>query len=282
MPELPEIEHLKRSLEPSLQGAMVAAVKVIRSDVIHVSRSHARIHPSMLLRRWTISRLDRKGKQLAILTDDGPALCIHLGMSGQLRFVPKGERLLRPDHVHCRWQIKGPCGEGMLVFRDPRRFGGIWLLPDRAAVMKRWSRLGPDALGIQATVLSDRLAARERPIKAALLDQQLIAGIGNIYADEALFAARIHPLTSCVSLSREQIKVLAHAIRTTLRRAVAAGGSTLRDYSDGNGEAGWFKVHHRVYGRAELPCELCGGLLERLVVAQRTTVVCSTCQDLSM
>lgn len=280
MPELPEIEHLKRTLEPVLVGAAVLGVKISRRDVIHTGTARSgRITSRDLLAGCTITSLARRGKQLALLTDSGPCLCIHLGMSGQLRFVPEGARLHKADHVHCRWQLDGPAGCGTLAFRDPRRFGGIWVYPSQAALMQRWERLGPDALTITAKQLTLRLAGRNRPLKAALLDQHIIAGVGNIYADESLFTAGLHPLCIAAALDTKQIAKLAKVIRATLRGAVAAGGSTLRDYADGNGNAGWFAVQHRVYGRSGQPCTICGKPLTRLLVAQRTTVSCDSCQQ---
>ncbi len=212
----------------------------------------------------------------------GEVLLVHLGMSGQLWHSPPRARLERSDHVHCIWSLaptgsRGTCGR--LIFRDPRRFGGLWVFDDAEALYRvRWRRLGPDALTIDAASLQQRLAATRRPIKAALLDQHLLAGIGNIYADEILFAARIHPMDPASSLRRPALRRLASAARRILRRAAKARGSTIRDYRDGRGQPGGYAVHHAVYGRAGLPCRRCGQALELLRIAQRATVCCSTCQ----
>ncbi len=229
-----------------------------------------------------IERLERHGKELAIVSRSGASVCVHLGMSGQLWHCPPGERLRRRDHVHCVWHlVKGGGDRGRLVFRDPRRFGGLWCytsLDDLTAV--RWSRLGPDALRIDTRTLRQVLAGSRRSIKTALLDQAVVAGIGNIYADEILFAARIHPQSVASLLPPDRYRRLASEIRRVLAAAVRSGGSTIRDYVDGNGGAGSYARCHRVYGRAGRPCTACGQSLWGTTVAQRATVLCPACQDL--
>lgn len=257
----------------------MSRTRVSRRDVIHtVEGESGRIQGKDLLAGSRIERLARHGKQLAILADNGRGVCVHLGMSGQLRYVPAGKSAERGDHIHCRWYVDGPLGRGQLIFRDPRRFGGIWVFPDAGLIERRWGKLGPDALRITAAQLRRAFAGRKRALKAALLDQQLIAGVGNIYADESLFLAGLHPEASCSALNKEEIAKLARAIRATLRSAVAAGGSTLRDYADGSGQAGWFTVQHRVYGRAGQGCVRCGKRLVGVRVAQRATAFCPGCQ----
>ncbi|MHC5022578.1 MAG: bifunctional DNA-formamidopyrimidine glycosylase/DNA-(apurinic or apyrimidinic site) lyase [Planctomycetota bacterium] len=278
MPELPEIEHLRRSLEPLLVEARVHDVRLARPAIVRTRRPRPSRHALLLGQR--VTRLHRHGKQLAVETADGPVLCVHLGMSGQLHFAPARQRLPRTDHVHCVWRIDSPAGRGRLVFRDPRRFGGLWLYESIDDLRReRWSGLGPDALSITPAVLHQHLARTRRAIKAALLDQAVIAGIGNIYADEALFHARIHPLSPASALPRAAATGLAGAIRRTLRRAIDAGGSTIRDYADATGAAGRYGAQHLVYGRGGAPCRRCGAVLDRFLVAQRTTVCCRRCQS---
>jgi formamidopyrimidine-DNA glycosylase len=280
LPELPEIAHLKSSLEPELVGAVFQDVFLARSDVVR-NIGHGRI-PTRILRRKLllgeqVARLERHGKELAILARSGPAICVHLGMSGQLRHYPGRRRLERSDHVHCQWRLAS--GGGRLVFRDPRRFGGLWVFASRAELLEcRWSRLGPDALGIDTPTLRARLARTRRPVKAALLDQRLVAGIGNIYVDEALFEAGIHPLEIAADLDPGAVRVLAGTCRKVLRRAVAAGGSTIRDYRDGSGRSGGYSLRHQVYGRAGQPCVRCGHALRGVRLSQRATVFCPRCQ----
>ena len=283
MPELPEIDHLRRSLEPVLLGSMVRRVRLTRPDIVRCSLSRTRrpelhIRRSSLLMGECIERLERHGKELAIVSRGGASVCVHLGMSGQLWHCPPGERLRRHDHVHCIWHLGQ---RGRLVFRDPRRFGGLWCYPsldDLIAV--RWSRLGPDALRIDTRTLRQLLARTRRSIKATLLDQGVVAGIGNIYADEILFAAGIHPQSVASLLQPDRCRRLANEIRRVLTAAIRWGGSTIRDYIDANGAAGSYALRHRVYGRAGQPCTVCGQLLRGITEAQRVTVLCPGCQEL--
>jgi len=160
-----------------------------------------------------------------------------------------------------------------------RRFGGVWTFPDRAALAaERWHRLGPDALAVRPAELNAGLGRTGRPIKAALLDQQVVAGLGNIYVDELLFAARLAPHARADGLDLPAVQRLVRQMRRLLRRAIDAGGSTFRDYVDAAGEAGRFQQSHRVYGRAGLGCRRCGRPLGSTLVAGRTTVWCPRCQ----
>jgi len=282
VPELPEVEHLRRTLEPVLCGALVKRVEINRRDVIHrySSMVSPQITQQALLAKVQIDRLERRGKQLGILSSAKTAISVHLGMTGRLMFVPRGASMDQLDHIHCIWHIDSPHGPGKLIFRDPRRFGGIWVYPSiDSLIHDRWSQLGPDALTTTTADLANRLSRAHRPIKAALLDQTILAGVGNIYADESLFTAGVHPWSIASALPRPVITALTKAIRSTLGKAIHAGGSTLRDYRDANGQPGWFAVSHRVYGRAGKPCMNCAQVLEKCVVAQRTTVVCSSCQQ---
>lgn len=272
MPELPEIEHLRRSLEPTLPGRRVTGVAVRRRDVVHVP-GHACSLRAALLGGGKIRHLARHGKQLAIVVHDGRALCVHLGMSGQLIHSPRPPTAA---HVHLRWRLDDG---SYLSFRDPRRFGGVWAFEAEAELREqRWRGLGPDALSLTGATLNAAIRGRQRAIKAALLDQAIVAGVGNIYADEALFTAGIRPDRSCTSLSQHEVNVLARAIRRVLAAAIDGGGSSIRDYVNGAGEPGWFQVHHAVYGRGGQECVRCGRQLASLTLAQRTTVMCPACQ----
>ncbi len=283
LPELPEIEHLKRTLGVVIVGAVVDEVRLLRPDIVHpFANGRPAIARTDLLLGSTITALARRGKQLAIIGDGNAVLCVHLGMSGQLQYVPYRQRLPRTDHIHCIWRLRATSGDrGRLVFRDPRRFGGLWLFRSLAALREeRWSRLGPDALGITAPALGMALARTRRPLKAALLDQSLLCGLGNIYVDECLFAARLDPRSVSRALGPAPIAALASAIRSILRRAIAAGGSTIRDYLDASGRPGSYHLAHRVYGRAGQPCLRCRRTLRHTMIAQRSTVFCSGCQHL--
>ncbi|MCA9298012.1 MAG: bifunctional DNA-formamidopyrimidine glycosylase/DNA-(apurinic or apyrimidinic site) lyase, partial [Phycisphaerales bacterium] len=253
-----EVETVRRSLE-SLVG-LVIRPRVHRADVVRGR-----------LREGRLLDLHRLGKQLAIVTE-AQAFCVQLGMSGQMLVGPVSEA---EDHVHVRWQVE----DGRtLRFRDPRRFGGISVHATMEDLRRaRWSSLGPDALGVRAPVLEARLRGR-RALKAALLDQQVLAGVGNIYADEALFRARLDPHREASALEPEEVRRLASSIRAVLRASIGAGGSTLRDHRSADGRPGAYQSRHRVYGRGGHPCPSCGRALEVVRIAQRTTTFCPACQ----
>lgn len=264
-------------------GSEITGVRLLRRDILHCDSDQGnnttRITSECLLARSWITGLDRRGKQLALFSKSGKALCIHLGMSGQLRYLPSKSRLKNSRHVHCIWTIRGPKSSGRLIFRDPRRFGGIWAFATLDELhLSHWSQLGPDALNIRSRSLFQQLIRTRKPIKSALLDQSLIAGVGNIYADECLFASGIHPSRSSNELSTVEVTRLTKHLRKILQNAIRAGGSTVHTYMDGNGEVGTYAIKHQVYGRANMPCLKCREPLCRTTIAQRTTVFCPTCQ----
>jgi formamidopyrimidine-DNA glycosylase len=270
MPELPEVQSVVAALSPALVGAVVESVQVRRRDFIRLNGPALRSD----VPGRQIASVSREGKR--ILMDLAPQgrVVFHLGMSGRLELAPIGNPLT--PHTHFLMRFAGEPRE--LRHRDPRRFGGIWYLPDpRHDGDTSLSRLGPDALGIRVPTLR-RLAQRRRTIKALLLDQSLISGMGNIYCDEALFAARIHPAAAAWTLSQRQTKILACSIRKTLRAAIASGGSTLRDYRGPDGQAGAYQSLHRVYGRDGQACLRCGATIERMRIAGRSTHYCPACQ----
>ncbi len=289
MPELPEVDTLRRSLRRKLVGRHITTVIVRRRDVVHGC-----VTPTALLRGCHVTRIDRHGKQLAICgsAQDGskrfsnPCICIHLGMSGSMRLTPgdrspdKASRIRRltfAPHTHVVWRLDDG---STLAYHDPRRFGGVWTFPNIATLRKqRWHRLGPDALRVTPTQLHHALGRTSRPIKPALLDQTLVAGLGNIYVDELLFACGIHPLTISCSLGVNNIQLLIDHLRPLLRRAIRNGGSTLRDHADVNGQAGRFQQQHQVYGHAGQPCQACDRPLRSIIVSGRTTVYCESCQQ---
>lgn len=286
MPELPEVERLRCTLLPHLLGHRFERVRVRRAGVIDGPRT-----PRALLVGGTgssIARIARRGKQMALVAHDSRVLVIHLGMTGQVLCQPAANLgraasaegplpagAVNDPHVHVMWTTE--IGT-RVVFRDPRRFGGLWPLAGPAALDRRWAALGPDALTIAPEALAAGLAGSRRAIKAALLDQTVLAGVGNIYADEACFIAGVRPARKAQRLKGDEITRLAGAIRTVLSSAVAAGGSTLRDYRNADGEAGTFVSQHAVYGRGGKPCLRCGTTLRQATLAQRTTVWCPNCQ----
>ena len=289
MPELPEVETLRRSLERDLLGRSVVRVEIRRRDVVVApgdpqggfSRSRSdqppvRIKPSWMLRGLTIARLTRRGKQMAIEgesePDHGPpALIIQLGMTGTVRTLDEQHRC--PAHTHAVWTLENG---RRFAFIDPRRFGGVRAVP--GGTRDAWAALGPDALTVRGDELAARLARTRRAVKAALLDQAVVAGVGNIYADEALFASEIHPETIASGVPRDAVIRLAADIRRILRDAIGRGGSTIKDYRNSDGEPGGFQTVHKAYGRGGQPCPRCGTILTLSRVAQRTTVACGSCQ----
>ncbi|MBX3379997.1 MAG: bifunctional DNA-formamidopyrimidine glycosylase/DNA-(apurinic or apyrimidinic site) lyase [Phycisphaeraceae bacterium] len=281
MPELPEVERTRLSLSPLL-GRTITAATLRRADICDSFSNAGTPHRTAsrdLLTGATISSLTRRGKQLAIHTADGRTLCIQLGMSGRLLLLPSHAPHRPsdiPPHTHAIWLFDD---NSLLLFIDPRRFGGLSTYPTEHALLEhRWSALGPDALSIRASDLAHASENSHRPIKSLLLDQSALAGVGNIYADESLFRARINPSTHASALTKPQLTSLAGAIRFILARAIKAGGSTLRDYADSAGTRGTAQFLHAVYARANQPCLRCSDSLLTIRVAQRATVFCRRCQ----
>lgn len=276
MPELPEVENVRRAIAPALVGATFRACTIHRADVCEVRGAEGSLSPRHLLERAEIGAINRRGKQLAIVARDGRVLCVHLGMSGSLELVPRG-RPLAP-HTHVTWTLSSTPDQ-LLAFRDPRRFGGLWCFADQAALHEdRWNNLGPDALEVTAVHLHDASKGSARKVKALLLDQGAVAGVGNIYADEALFAARLSPHARAGKVKLSTWGELVEKLRGILLASINEGGSTIRDYRGPTGEAGRAQRLHKVYGRAGEACEGCGSRLRSGAVGQRTTVWCHKCQ----
>lgn len=282
MPELPEIESIRRALERSIVGQRIESAAIGPHDMRARGAGRASTRPRpgqpwatspQLLVGGRVASLERRGKQLAIVVDDGRALVVQLGMSGQLLVT----RDAPPTHRHVTWKLSGR-GAALLVFRDPRRFGGIVPHEHVNAMHERWDReLGPDGLDA-ARAPVDRLREGTRHVKAALLDQSLVAGIGNIYADEALHAAGIRPTRRCHRLSRlEASHVLAEA-RRVMMGSVSRGGTSLRDHVLPEGDPGSARRLILAYGRTGLPCHGCGAALKGGRVAGRSTTWCTKCQ----
>ena len=282
MPELPEVEHVRRTLEPLLVGAEVTRVRLRRRDVL---RQRGKVTARDLLLGGRIRELARHGKDLAIVAEDGRTVGVHLGMSGWLSWIDhdaaaRANGQLKTDHVHCLWEVHGRSRSGVLRFRDPRRFGGLWTFASPHAWRERLADRGPDALSIKPAELIKALHDSHRPIKAALLDQSVLAGVGNIYADEALFAVCVHPALSAHRFARdpELVQQFCRNLRRILRQAIIAGGSSVRSYRDVNGDLGEYVRLHQVYGRAGESCTRCSNELRSIQLAQRTTVFCPQCQ----
>ena len=266
MPELPEVQTVVTTLAPKVVGRTIRAVTHLRADI--VTPAHADL--AALLAGRTIVDLTRRGKRIVFTLDDGNRFYVHLGMTGQLTAAAAEAPTLA--HTHMELDV----GTGRRVrFRDPRRFGGVWWL-GREALPD--AGMGPEPLKLRPAQLFRRLHGTTRAVKNALLDQSVVAGLGNIYVDEALFAAGIHPLTPANMLTPLEAATLNRSIKATLRRALRHRGSTLRDYMDADGASGSFQKLHRVYDRAGLPCRRCRHPIERIVLGGRSTHFCGKCQ----
>jgi formamidopyrimidine-DNA glycosylase len=271
MPELPEVETIANDLRPALIGRQISGVHVLWP------RTVAEPEPAMLellLPGQHIRDVKRRGKYLLLELEHGCTLIVHLRMTGRLELVPAGSPVLAGPHVRAWFDL---ADGGHLVFTDARRFGRLWLVNDPASVL---ASLGPEPLDPAFTpgVLADQVRGRRAAIKTLLLDQTVIAGLGNIYADEALFLAGIHPLRPAGSLSDEEIEGLHGAIRQVLNEAIGHRGTTLRDYRPPNGLPGAHQDHLRVYHRTGQPCLRCGTPIQRVRVGQRSTHFCPHCQ----
>jgi len=275
MPELPEVENVRLGVINAIGQKTITGVSISRADVVQGSAG-----PTALLKGCQISQIKRLGKQLALIGQRGkrqPCVCIHLGMTGSLRFYPSGEPVLTDKHAHIVWRING----GKLVFRDPRRFGGLWTFEsDDELWAQRWSKLGQDALKTTPTGLYEKLSHTRRSLKGSLLDQSVVAGLGNIYVDELLFLSGLNPLEQADTLNKEETRRLVCKMRALLGRAIRSGGSTIRDYADSEGRPGGFQFKHQVYGRSGEPCRICDTTLTAIQVAGRTTVYCNKCQPM--
>ncbi len=297
MPELPEVETVRRSLAPRLPGAVLVRFDLRLPRMLEVGTP--RLLGALAGSRFAPPR--RHGKYLLLDLEREPAardhtLVVHLGMTGTLTWSPPGapavdrfqrtvtgyQRALGPHsidrHTHAVLDLEGGA---RLVFRDPRTFGRLLVLPTRdLPTTPRLARLGPDAWGLPPEAFLSRWEARagRRAVKAALLDQSLCAGIGNIYADEACFRAGIRPGSRTDRVSRPRLLRLADAVQAALAQGIENCGTSFRDFVDGDGSAGSNQEDLRVYGRGGEACLACGRTLASAAIAQRTTVWCPGCQ----
>jgi formamidopyrimidine-DNA glycosylase len=284
MPELPEVETVRRSILPVVRGRKIGREEILTPGVW--------LGDNLSAVGWQINDIGRRGKYLIFaLSRNGQTarLVVHLRMTGRLLLQTVD---LPPEkHTHIRLRLDpditvsntGPWADLpiWLAYHDPRRFGRFWLLAgDSPEQPPGLAGLGPDLLSaaFNADYLSKRLAQRKGSLKAVLLDQTVLAGLGNIYADEVLFASGLQPTRSAASLGTAEIAALATAIDQVLNRAIACQGTTLRDYADGWNQKGTFQDCLMVYGRAGQPCRLCGTVINTARVAGRSTCWCPLCQ----
>ena len=267
MPELPEVETTVRGLEHVLKGRRIVRVEARRANL-------RRSFPDDLGQRLTgakVTSLGRRAKYGLVHTDREDTMIFHLGMSGSWRI--NHSKLEKHDHL-----LLETDDGNRLALNDPRRFGSVDLVPtNELAEWPVFKVLGPEPLDITAQELKQRLAGRAAPIKLLLLNQRIIAGLGNIYVCEALFRAAIHPRRVGGSISIERLRRLVPAIHDVLAEAIAAGGSTLKDFAAPDGELGYFSKSFSVYGREGQPCG-CGAKVRRIVQGGRSTFYCPRCQ----
>jgi formamidopyrimidine-DNA glycosylase len=272
MPELPEVEYIARQLRKELIGRRITGVEV------SWARSLGGTEPADFAAEvvdCTIADIGRRAKYLLIYLDDDDVLAVHRRMSGNL--------VLSPPATVVRWvRVAFDLDDGRrLLFTDPRKFGRLAVVP-RERLDAYFAAIGPEPLEPEFTpeALAKRLAGTKRPIKAALLDQSVVAGLGNIYADEALYRAGIHPLRPAASLTSVELTRLRDAIRAVLETGITYGGTTIGRHRDVYDEAGTNVEHLLVYRRAGQPCLQCSTPIQRIVVGQRGTHFCPTCQPL--
>jgi formamidopyrimidine-DNA glycosylase len=273
MPELPEVETVRAQLAPVLVGRRFARVE------IHDSRLTRPVDPAIVAAELTgerVAAVERRGKYLVVRFESGRALLIHLRMTGSLRHLRRGTSV---DDRHRRAVVRLDDGSDV-AYRDVRRFG-TWLLVESETVGPYLDqRLGMEPLerAFTARHLRSRLASRRGPIKSVLLEQRTLAGLGNIYVDEALWRSRIHPRRVAGELAVDEIARLTRGVKDALRAGIARQGASLRDYSTPDGDRGRMQNEFKVYGRAHEPCDRCGTPIEKTQVAGRGTWYCPTCQ----
>ncbi|HEX5505286.1 MAG TPA: bifunctional DNA-formamidopyrimidine glycosylase/DNA-(apurinic or apyrimidinic site) lyase [Thermomicrobiales bacterium] len=272
MPELPEVETVRRGLHEQLAGRTFAGLSFLEWPRTIESPAPDELDRRLAGRR--VIGVGRRAKFLVLDLEGGEHLVIHLRMTGQLRVLPADAP--RDRHERVAFAL---AGGDELRFTDTRRFGRIALLDD-AALAARFRDLGPEPLGddLTAADFAARLAARRTRLKPLLLDQSFLAGLGNIYVDEALFRAGLHPLTIAADVPPARAAALYAAIREVLTDAIGSGGTTFSTYRDAFGQAGDYYERRRVYGRAGEPCPTCGAQIERIVVGGRGTHYCPICQ----
>jgi formamidopyrimidine-DNA glycosylase len=270
MPELPEVETVRRQLDPELRGRRIERLEVLDPRWCRPAPP-AELEGSVS--GATIRGLGRRGKYLLLGLDGERTLVMHLRMTGNLVL---GERSASERHLRARFRLE----DGREVwFTDPRRFGEAFLIED-AELAGRFERLGPEPLSDEFTAeaLASIASGRTAPLKSFLLDQSAIAGVGNIYADEALFRARLHPLSPAASMKPEHHAALRDGVVAALEAGIAGGGASIDDYRDGRGERGTMQDEFLVHTREGEPCPRCGAAILRIVVSGRSTYYCPSCQ----
>lgn len=272
MPELPEVETIRRTLNDHVKNLKIEEIKLIWPSAVCGWENKTF---EELVRGRRIQTIERRGKYLLIRLEEDWTLIAHMRMTGRLNYF--AEQKEPEKHTHVVFRLD----RGELHFSDVRKFGRIQAVPTQLCLTNSsLQKLGPEPLeeGFTPDMLKERLGKKKVILKAALLDQTVLAGLGNIYADESLFQAGISPERRVDTLAEEEILRLHHAIQTVLRAGIEARGTSFRDYRDANGEKGLFEQELQVYGRGREPCKVCGQTLVCKRLAGRTTVYCPKCQ----
>lgn len=284
MPELPEVEVTRRHIAKLLVGRKIARVITTKPSYFFLTKP-SRLQAELLGR--TVKKLERHGKYLLARLDTGATLLLHLGMTGQLfgegatsvrllRVSERAKAAFSPDeHTHLQLEFEG--GGPRVFFRDVRKFGKV-LLVGAGKSDARLDKLGIDALEAEGEHLYEAARARKIPIKTLLLDQGVIAGIGNIYADEALFLAKVRPQRRASAVTKGECVAIVSAAQQVMQRSILTGGSSISDYVNPDGADGGYQKERRVYGREGEPCQSCGAPIVRLVIAARSSCYCPACQ----
>lgn len=274
MPELPEVETTLRGINPHIQGKKVADV------VLRQTKLRWQVNPQLaeLLAGQEVLICRRRAKYLIISFATG-ILLIHLGMSGSLRIFTDGDA--RIDHPDKHDHVDIVFADGtVLRYHDPRKFGAILWYEGIAEHHPLLEKLGPEPLSddFSADYLYQKLKTQKRAVKLALMDNAVVVGVGNIYANESLFKAGISPHRPADKIKKKECVVLVETVKAVLQRAIETGGSTLRDFVNSDGKSGYFQQEYTVYGRHNEPCVRCGGLVQKEVLGQRGTFYCPNCQ----
>lgn len=284
MPELPEVETVRRALSLALEGGVIRSVEIRRNDL----RIPFPENLAAAMREQKVKSVFRRGKYILMALGDGQHVALHLGMSGRVRIMDGKDWAGPAKHDH--FIIHAADGK-VAALNDSRRFGMVFLTSDEWEAHPAWNSMGPEPLdtGFSASVLRKRLGKSSRPLKLALLDQRVVAGLGNIYVCEALHMAGLSPFSPAGGVSAVESERLVSAIKDVLSRAIDAGGSTLRDYSQANGETGYFQFAFSVYDREAEFCRKCVSngdsaenescRIERVVQSGRSTFYCPRCQS---
>lgn len=272
MPELPEVETVCRGLDPVLTGQVITRVDMHRGDLRKPFPKNLKTH----VESAQVTHIMRRAKYILVHLDNDYVLVMHLGMSGRIVFHPRDYKPQAHDHfiLHLK--------DGQqIVFNDPRRFGIVDLVKESELdAHTLFSHLGPEPLSnnFSGPVLASALTNKKAAIKQVIMDQQIVVGVGNIYASEALFLAKISPVKAAGIVKGDKAEALTAAIKSVLQKAIKAGGSTLRDHRQANGELGYFQHSFSVYDREGLPCSGCKGVIKRIVQGGRATFYCPKCQ----